>query len=71
MGSQRVSLPSDIVTVVPEYRGYRFFYYEDELVIVDPGLFNPQIGCFRPFRYSINVFCSLSEYGGKARAVGQ
>jgi hypothetical protein len=29
-------LPSDIVTVVPEYRGYRFFYYEDEIVIVDP-----------------------------------
>jgi len=30
------TLPSDFVTVVPEYRGYRFFYYEDEIVIVDP-----------------------------------
>jgi len=30
------SVPSDIVSVVPAYRGYRFFYYEDELVIVDP-----------------------------------
>jgi hypothetical protein len=30
------ALPSDIVSVVPAYRGYRFFYYEDELVIVDP-----------------------------------
>jgi hypothetical protein len=30
------SLPTDIVTVVAQFRGYRFFYYEDELVIVDP-----------------------------------
>jgi hypothetical protein len=30
------ALPSDIVEVVPEYRDYRFFYYEDEIVIVDP-----------------------------------
>ena len=30
------SVPSDIVSVVPAYRGYRFFYYEEELVIVDP-----------------------------------
>jgi hypothetical protein len=30
------TLPSDIVEVVPAYRGYRFFYYEDQIVIVDP-----------------------------------
>jgi hypothetical protein len=24
------------VDVVPQYRGYRFFYYENEIVIVDP-----------------------------------
>ena len=35
-GFHLYSVPSDIVTVVPAYRGYRFFYYEDELVIVDP-----------------------------------
>jgi hypothetical protein len=30
------TVPSDIVEVVPAYSGYRFFYYEDEIVIVDP-----------------------------------
>ncbi len=29
-------LPVFLVEVVPEYRDYRFFYYEDEIVIVDP-----------------------------------
>jgi len=29
-------LPSDIVSIVPEYEGYRYFVYEDEIVIVDP-----------------------------------
>jgi hypothetical protein len=29
-------LPPFLVEVVPEYRDYRFFYYEDEIVIVDP-----------------------------------
>ena len=33
------ALPSDFVTIIPQYRGYRFFYYEDELVIVDPVTF--------------------------------
>jgi hypothetical protein len=32
-------LPEDIVTIVPWFRGYRFFYYEDEIVIVDPVTF--------------------------------
>ena len=30
------TLPLFLVEVVPEYRDYRFFYYEDEIVIVDP-----------------------------------
>jgi Protein of unknown function (DUF1236) len=29
-------LPLFLVDVVPEYRDYRFFYYGDEIVIVDP-----------------------------------
>jgi hypothetical protein len=29
-------LPPDIVSIVPEYRGFRYFVYGDEIVIVDP-----------------------------------
>src|ERR1700720_517770 len=32
-------------------------------------LFNRQIGCFHSLRYSVNVFGSSSEYGGKIHAV--
>ena len=35
-GFHLFTVPSFIVDVVPQYRGYRFFYYEDEIVIVDP-----------------------------------
>ena len=30
------TIPSELVEVVPAYSGYLFFYYEDEIVIVDP-----------------------------------
>ena len=30
------TLPSDVVEVVPQYRGYRFFVVRDEIVIVEP-----------------------------------
>ncbi len=29
-------IPSDIVAIVPQYRGYRYFIYEERVVIVDP-----------------------------------
>lgn len=29
-------IPSDIVAIVPRYRGYRYFIYEERIVIVDP-----------------------------------
>jgi hypothetical protein len=31
-----VVLPEDIVRIVPQYRGYRYFIVQDEIVIVDP-----------------------------------
>jgi hypothetical protein len=30
-------LPADIVTIVPQYRGYSFFVVRDEIVIVEPS----------------------------------
>jgi hypothetical protein len=32
-----VALPPTIVEIVPEYRGYLYFVYEDEIVIVEPS----------------------------------
>ena len=32
-------IPEDIVFIVPQFRGYRCFFFEDELVIVDPFTF--------------------------------
>jgi hypothetical protein len=29
-------LPSEIVTIYPEWRGYEFFLVRDEIVVVDP-----------------------------------
>lgn len=29
-------IPSDIVAIVPRYRGYRYFIYDERIVIVDP-----------------------------------
>src|SRR5262252_5960605 len=31
-----VTLPSEIVRIVPQYRGYEYFLVEDEIVIIDP-----------------------------------
>jgi hypothetical protein len=31
-----VTLPSEIVRIVPQYRGFEYFLVEDEIVIVDP-----------------------------------
>ena len=33
------TLPSDVVEVVPQYRGYNFFVVRDEIVIVEPSTF--------------------------------
>jgi hypothetical protein len=30
------AIPSDIVTIVPQYRGYRYFVYDERVVIVHP-----------------------------------
>jgi hypothetical protein len=30
-------LPADVVTIVPQYRGYSFFMVRDEIVIVEPS----------------------------------
>jgi hypothetical protein len=32
-----VALPPTIIEIVPEYRGYLYFVYEDEIVIVEPS----------------------------------
>ena len=29
-------LPGEIITIVPEYRGYHYFVVEDEIVIIEP-----------------------------------
>jgi hypothetical protein len=31
------ALPSDVVTIYPEWRGYEFFLVRDEIVVVDPN----------------------------------
>jgi hypothetical protein len=31
-----VTLPSEIVQIVPQYRGFDYFLVEDEIVIIDP-----------------------------------
>jgi hypothetical protein len=33
------TLPSDVVEVVPQYRGYSFFVVRDEIVIVEPSTY--------------------------------
>lgn len=33
------AVPEDVVVIVPEYRRYKYFIYEDKVVIVDPGTF--------------------------------
>jgi hypothetical protein len=33
------TLPSDVVEVVPQYRGYSFFVVHDEIVIVEPSTY--------------------------------
>jgi hypothetical protein len=33
------SVPSDIIAIVPEYRAYEYFIYENKVVIVDPATF--------------------------------
>lgn len=33
------TLPSDVVEVVPQYRGYSFFMVRDEIVIVEPSTY--------------------------------
>ncbi|HEX2653044.1 MAG TPA: DUF1236 domain-containing protein [Xanthobacteraceae bacterium] len=34
--TRAVVLPPDIVTIVPQYRGYRYIVVHDEVVILDP-----------------------------------
>ena len=34
-----VTLPADVVEVVPQYRGYSFFVVRDEIVIVEPSTY--------------------------------
>ena len=31
-----VTLPEEVVRIVPQYRGYRYFIVREEIVIVDP-----------------------------------
>ena len=32
-----VTLPSEVVEIVPQFRGYRFIIVRDEIVIIDPN----------------------------------
>jgi len=32
-----VALPPVLVSIEPEWRGYRYFVYNDEIVIIDPA----------------------------------
>ena len=34
-----VAIPEDVVVIVPDYRRYRYFIYNDQVVIVDPDTF--------------------------------
>lgn len=33
------TLPADVVAVVPQYRGYRYVYANDDIIIVNPGTY--------------------------------
>lgn len=33
------AVPEDVVVIVPEYRRYKYFIFEDKVVIVDPGTY--------------------------------
>ena len=33
------ALPTEIVTIYPEWRGYEFFLVRDQIVVVDPRTF--------------------------------
>jgi hypothetical protein len=32
-------VPEEVVVIVPDYRRYKYFIYEDKVVIVDPATF--------------------------------
>jgi hypothetical protein len=48
------TLPADVVTIVPQYRGYSFFVVRDEIVIVEPS--------------SKKIVTVISRSGGSAAA---
>jgi len=48
------TLPSDVVEIVPQYRGYSFFVVRDEIVIVEPSTYQ--------------IVTVLSRNGGSAAA---
>ena len=33
------TVPSDIIAIVPDYRAYEYFIYDNKVVIVDPDTF--------------------------------
>jgi hypothetical protein len=33
------AVPEEVVVIVPDYRRYKYFIYEDKVVIVDPATF--------------------------------
>ena len=33
------AVPEEVVIIVPEYRRYRYFIFDDKVVIVDPGTY--------------------------------
>jgi hypothetical protein len=51
------SVPSAVIAIVPEYRGYRYAYVEDRYVIVDPDTYE--------------VVYVLDEGGGGSASVGR
>jgi len=34
-----VDLPSDVVEIVPQYRGFKYILVRDEILIIDPDTF--------------------------------
>ncbi|MBN8913190.1 MAG: DUF1236 domain-containing protein [Rhizobiales bacterium] len=34
------AVPEDVIVIAPEYRSYKYFIYEDKVVIVDPATYD-------------------------------
>jgi hypothetical protein len=58
------ALPTDLVTFVPQYRGYSYFVVEEQIVIVEPS--SQEIVSIVPYASTRKTVTSKTAPGGKA-----